>query len=310
MRADTFRTAAIAFGGLAAAVTVYTVAVTSSRAPERLGRRGKKRMAALAREGLWTSVEPIVRWLGVQIRPLLPNAIADALDRQIMWAGDYLGLLAEEYVALMVLGATTGALFGAVIDNLGSTGGLAMLGFGGLGLVAPYLQITGTINDRFLNANRALPYAVDLLSLGMGAGLDFPGSLRQVIDKSLPNDALTEELEYTLQMLQLGHTRRAALLALSTHLPTDPVREFVQTVAHAEEKGHPLADVLAIQAQVSRQRRSVRAEELAAKAGVKMMMPLGFIFLSLLILIAGPIFINIGENLANGGFSSSSAEEN
>ncbi|HET9957776.1 MAG TPA: type II secretion system F family protein, partial [Polyangiaceae bacterium] len=57
----------------------------------------------------------------------------------------------------------------------------------------------------------------------------------------------------------------------------------------AEEHGNPLARVLQIHAEVSRQQRSVRAEEAAAKAGAKMMLPTAMVFGALLILIGTPL---------------------
>ena len=55
--------------------------------------------------------------------------------------------------------------------------------------------------------------------------------------------------------------------------------------------------MLVIQANTSRTRRSVRAEELAAKAGVKMAGPLMLIFFAVLGLIAGPAMMNIMDSL-------------
>jgi tight adherence protein C len=74
------------------------------------------------------------------------------------------------------------------------------------------------------------------------------------------------------------------------------VLEFVGAVAQAEERGHPVAGVLQIQATQSRQRRSVRAEENAAKAGVALALPLILVFISLLILILAPIILRVGHS--------------
>lgn len=99
-------------------------------------------------------------------------------------------------------------------------------------------------------------------------------------------------------MLQLGHTRRSALEELAERVPSAAVREFVHTVIHAEEKGHPLAEALTIQAQVSRMRRSVRAEEAAAKAGVAMLVPLALIVVALLLLVGSPHVLKLGAVLS------------
>ena len=68
-------------------------------------------------------------------------------------------------------------------------------------------------------------------------------------------------------------------------------------VVQAELRGNPLVDVLRIQAEVSRRKRTVRAEESAAKAGVALAGPLILVFLTILILIVAPIVMKLqGSN--------------
>jgi tight adherence protein C len=71
------------------------------------------------------------------------------------------------------------------------------------------------------------------------------------------------------------------------------VSEFVNALVQAEERGNPVAEVLTIQATTSRVRRSVRAEELAAKAGVKITGPLMLVFCAVLGLLLGPAIMTI-----------------
>ena len=130
----------------------------------------------------------------------------------------------------------------------------------------------------------------------MGAGLDFPGAVRQVVEKSgAPDDALVEEFTLILQGLQVGRTRRQALEDFAERVPSDPVKEFVGAVVQAELRGNPVAHVLRIQAEVSRNRRSVRAEEAAAKAGVAMVAPLMMVFVCILILIVSPMIMKLQQ---------------
>jgi tight adherence protein C len=146
-----------------------------------------------------------------------------------------------------------------------------------------------------------LPYAVDLITLSMSAGLDFPGAIRQVVAKSSPDDPMTDELSYMLQQLQLGNTRKQVLIEFGERVPTDAVKEFVHTIVQAEEKGNPLVDTLVIQSTVSRQRRTTLAEEAASKAGVKMVIPLGLMLVTVLILIMGPLFLKVRSGMGPQG---------
>ena len=62
------------------------------------------------------------------------------------------------------------------------------------GAVIPYLQISGEAQRRLKEVGRGLPYVIDLMALAMSAGLDFPGAVRQVVEKSSsPDDPLIDD---------------------------------------------------------------------------------------------------------------------
>ena len=183
---------------------------------------------------------------------------------------------------------------GLALDTYAEIGGIFVLMLAALGMLLPHLQVSGEIERRFKQVNRGLPFAIDLVALTMSAGLDFPGALRQVTEKTSDKaDALYEEMQRILQELELGRTRKQALLAFADRCPTEAVRDFTSAVVQAEEKGNPLADVLQIQATMLRMRRSVAAEESAARAGVLMMGPLLLIFGTIMLIILGPFAVNI-----------------
>lgn len=94
-----------------------------------------------------------------------------------------------------------------------------------------------------------------------------------------------------LQELDLGHTRRSAMEGFAARIPTDQVREFVNSVVQAEEKGSPLASVLTIQAQTQRLRRSIAAEETASEAALMLLGPMTLIFLCVIVLLLGPVVV-------------------
>jgi tight adherence protein C len=116
-----------------------------------------------------------------------------------------------------------------------------------------------------------------------------------------PDDPLTCELRCILRELGLGHTRRDALLRLGERLPDPEVAEFVASAVQAEERGTPLGDVLRTQAQAARSRRTLRAEQAAARAGVQMILPLVLVFLSILGLVLGPLLLTLEAGPGGGG---------
>ncbi len=262
----------------------------------RLGLRGLKREQLLENNELWRFFEPIVRWMGLRVSGLLPDGTRDSLNRQIGIAGDFMGLLPEEFLGLAVLSCIMGLGVGYAVGIYTGMGNVATFGVCAFGAIAPYLALTDRSASRFKEVNRRLPYAIDLLALGMGAGLDFPAAVRQVVEKSgAPGDPLVEEFTLILQSLQLGRTRRMALEEFAARVPSDPVREFVGAVIQAEMRGNPVVNVLRIQAEVSRQRRTARAEEAAARAGVAMVLPLVLVFVTILLLIVSPMIMKIQQ---------------
>ncbi|HHH28490.1 MAG TPA: type II secretion system F family protein, partial [Polyangiaceae bacterium] len=109
-------------------------------------------------------------------------------------------------------------------------------------------------------------------------------------------DSLVEEFRFMLRELELGRTRRQALENFADRCPTEAVRDFVGTVIQSEEKGNPLAEVLRIQATMLRMRRSVMAEEAAARAAVLMMGPLMLIFSAIILVLLGPFIVQSMES--------------
>lgn len=275
-------------------VLTYAIANAPSVAGSRLGVRGLRRVSALARSPLWAQLEPSVRWLGVRLRGILSPRLHANLNRQITLSGDFWGLAPEELVALSLLSSSLGALFGSLYAMALSRGALYPVVGAFLGGLLPWLQIQGLQQERQKRIQNGLPYVIDLLALGLSAGLDFTGSLRQVVDKSSnPDDSLIEELNLILQELSVGKTRKQALLQFAERVGGETAREFVAAVVQAEDRGNPLSEVLRIQAQSSRQRRSTRAEEAAAKASVKMLVPMVLLFASIMLLIVTPMFLQL-----------------
>lgn len=284
---------AVACIAFALALVVYTLGRSPPVAPPRTGTRGLKRARALAEGGSFKTIEPLMRLVASWIAPFRMVKTRRRIDRQLVHAGDWLGLSADEFLALVGLSATFFFLLGLVFCELMELSPVFSFFFGGLGSMLPYTRVTGEMQQRFKQVNRGLPTAIDLAALCMGAGLDFPGALRQIVDKAAKkDDALTEELERILQELDLGRTRRQALENLADRVPTDAVKDFVGAVVQAEEKGNPLAEVLRIQAGMLRMRRSVMAEESAARAAVLMMGPLMLIFAAIVLILLGPFIIN------------------
>lgn len=288
---------AVAVVTFSLALGTFALLTAPSNPPERLGLRGYKRMLALREGGLFAQCEPAMRWLSTRLGGLLSPRLREHLDVQITRAGDVWGLAPEDVVSLSLLSGAAGLALGAAYSVYNEGSYLFALLAPLVGLFMPYFQLTNAAQQRVRAIQKALPQVIDLMVLGLGAGLDFTGAVRQVVDRATRDDEpLIEELRLLLQEFKLGRTRRQALAQLVQRAPCDAVRDLVAATIQSEEQGTPLSTVLTAQATASRQRRSMLAEETAAKASTSLLVPLGLLFMAVLMLIVSPMVLTLGEN--------------
>ncbi len=164
-------------------VSLFLLTSSAASAPMpsgvRTGVRGLARQRALAGGGPWCRIEPLVRWLGMRVHGLMSTQLLASLDRQVRMAGSYLGLLAEELVALSVVCAAAALTAGALANLVVKIGPVFVVAVGAFGAVAPFLTVSSFAGERSKAIGRRLPSAIDLLALSMSAGLDFPNALRE-----------------------------------------------------------------------------------------------------------------------------------
>jgi tight adherence protein C len=157
------------------------------------------------------------------------------------------------------------------------------------GAAYPLLWLRDRVRARHRTIARALPYSLDLLTLSVEAGLDFPAALAKVVEKGR-SGPLAEELSVVLKELRLGKTREEALRNLARRVDLPSLTSFVQALVHADRMGTPLGKVLRILSTHLRIERSQRAEKLANEAPVKLLLPLVFfIFPTLFLMLFGPL---------------------
>jgi tight adherence protein C len=285
--------ATTAFTATAIAAFVYYLSIIPVMSEPNLGHRGLKRRQTLDAAHSFRLIEPFVRLIASWVSRLPIHRLRSRLDKLLVQSGDTLGITPDEAVALIGISAAAFAAFGAIISRYLHAG--LIFPFIGLlnGGLLPLFQLKTDIRNRFKQLDRKLPAAIDLAALCMGAGLDFPGALKLIVEYAPSRRGVVEE-EFLriLQELEVGHTRKQALEAFAQRTPTNAVKNFVGAVVQAEEKGNPLAEVLQIQAQVLRMRRSVAAEEAAARAGVMMMIPLFLLLCCILLVLFGPFIVN------------------
>jgi tight adherence protein C len=214
------------------------------------------------------------------------------IERKLIAGGHPEGVTADEFLGLMIVGC----LFG---------GGLGLLAFLRLQLLAvvfvlailgalwPIHWLNSRVRSRHTDIRNELPYALDLLTLSVEAGLDFTEALGRITTK-LGNSPLATELGQTLRDIQLGRTRAEALRNMSERLDLSEVNSIVSALIQADELGSNLGPILRIQSSQLRTTRSQEAERKALQAPVKILFPLiFFIFPCIFLMIGGPIIIKM-----------------
>lgn len=157
----------------------------------------------------------------------------------------------------------------------------------------PLTWLRREVQQRHHRIRRALPFALDLLTLSVEAGMDFMTALQRHCENSRI-DALSEELIRVVREIQIGKTRREALRDMSIRVQLDDLRSIVNALVQADELGVSIGSIIRIQAEQIRTRRFEQAEKLANEAPVKMLGPLVFfIFPSVFLILMGPVVFRL-----------------
>lgn len=208
---------------------------------------------------------------------------------------DFLGV--RGLVALVT--AALGTLFGlALQSDLAIV--LLFLGLGGaLGFFLPVLWLGRRIRRRQKEILRALPDALDLLTVSVESGLGFDAAMAKVAEKW--DNELSRAFARVISEIRVGKHRREALRDMAARIEVPDFTNFIAAIIQADQLGVSIAKVLRIQAEQMRIKRRQRAEALANQAPVKMLIPLTFlIFPSIFIVLLGPtvlIFMAGGFNV-------------
>jgi len=153
-------------------------------------------------------------------------------------------------------------------------------------------QKTDKRKEKILNA---LPDALDLLVVCVEAGMGLDSAIGRVAkDSQDGSPELSDELHFMTLELRAGKSRRDALKNLSLRTNLDEVKSLVTLLIETEKFGTSMAEALRVYSDSYRIQRQQRAEEVAAKLPVKLLIPLGLcIFPALFVVILGPAFISI-----------------
>jgi len=156
-----------------------------------------------------------------------------------------------------------------------------------LGFFFPQLWLSSKIARRQKEIRKAMPDALDLLTICVEAGLGFDAAMAKVSEKW--ENELSMAFTRIIQEVQLGKLRREAMRNMADRVGIPEMTSFVAAIIQSEQLGVSMAKVLRIQSEQMRVKHRQLAEEEAHKAPIKMLIPMGLlIFPSLMIVLLGP----------------------
>jgi tight adherence protein C len=163
------------------------------------------------------------------------------------------------------------------------------------GYYAPVLWLRRAIASRKDSLQRAIPDALDLMVVCVEAGLGLDQAIGRVgIEVERTHPELSDELKTLTMELRTGMSRQEALKNLAYRTDLEEVRNLVALLVQTDRFGTSIGQALRVHADSMRTTRRLRAEELAAKLPVKLLLPLiFFIFPSIIIVTIGPAIIRM-----------------
>jgi tight adherence protein C len=247
-------------------------------------------------------IVPIIRKIGEFSVRFTPQKAIQNVNRMMELAGNPWPIDGATFFALrFILAIVFGGLAVVYIviappadssKNLLYIGGAAFMGS-----YIPASMLTSKITNRQKEVRKAMPDALDLLTICVEAGLGFEAAMSKVAEKW--DNELALAFARTLREVQLGKVRREALKDMADRLGIAEMTSFVAAIIQSEQLGVSMSKVLRIQADQMRMKRRQYAEEQAHKAPIKMIIPMALlIFPSIMIIILVPAAMQI---FASGG---------
>jgi tight adherence protein C len=162
-----------------------------------------------------------------------------------------------------------------------------------IGYMLPGLILTRMITVQKRRIENGLPDALDLLIVCVEAGCGLDQAIVKASNElEISHPALAKELSLISIEVRAGKPRMEAFKNFAKRTRVDDVRQLVAMLVQTDRFGTSIAQALRTHAETSRTKRRQRAEERAAKIGVKLVFPLVFfLFPAFYVVTLGPAVI-------------------
>lgn len=250
------------------------------------------------------TIAPFFQQVGRLFGRLTPAGSIESLDHQLVIAGNPMGLRGREFYGLRILFILLGIGLAFLLIQRGNGDSSYLL----MAIVSvvmmfflPRIWLRNLVKKKQQKILRALPDALDMLSVCADAGLGFDQSLQRVSETW--KSPLATEFNRVVAEMNMGQTRAQAMRSMANRLDVPEVSSFVAVIIQSDELGMSIADTLHAQANQVRIERRYWAQEQARKIPTKMLFPLVFLILpAMFAVILGPAIPALRDVLASTGF--------
>ena len=232
-------------------------------------------------------------------RPEEKTSATEKLRERLVHAGLYKQDSPTFFYATQFLLAAIPILLGIGAYLSGFITIRAALGFGFItgiaGVVAPGLWLDYRKVKRQPLIRRALPDALDVITICVEAGLSLSAALVRVSkDLRSTYPILATELTIVHRQIQMGKSTGEGLRSFAERFDLEELRSLASVVQQSEKFGASIATALRVHGESLRTKRMQKAQEKAQKAAVKILFPtLLCIFPSLFVVVLGPAAYDI-----------------
>jgi len=211
---------------------------------------------------------------------------------------------AAKTVLALALPALATLLVAALSGRAPQQGHMALLLIAAsIGYYLPNLVLARRATRRCREIFETFPDALDLLTVCVEAGLSLERALAKVAGEiHIKSVTLAQELQLVLMEMRAGFSKEKALRNLALRSGVEDVDTLVAMLIQSERFGTSMGDSLRVHSDNLRSKRSVQAEEAAAKIALKLLFPLIFcIFPTLMLVLIGPAGISIYRSMVPPG---------
>ena len=173
---------------------------------------------------------------------------------------------------------------------------------GGAGYYLPQYWVQRRLQMRQNEIISGFPDALDLMLVCVEAGQSLDQSINRIAKESRAGyPALAEEFEMVSQEIKAGKERVAVLKDMSNRVGVPDVASFVTTLVQSATFGTSMSEALRVYSAEMRDKRVMRAEELANKLPTKLTLgTMMFTVPPLMIILIGPSVYGISKSLGGG----------